>query len=115
MSALGAQSTPRHNVFVSYRHANDEAYKTNFVDYFANQTKDIISRSVEIGNIDSNLPAETIRVNIHASLTSTSFHQGVAESVVRFLEDCCSIAVHSVLQARRGRQSGHPVYRRKVR
>ncbi|MEZ6032008.1 MAG: TIR domain-containing protein [Planctomycetaceae bacterium] len=64
MSALRAQPTPRHNVFVSYHHANDVAYKTHFVNYFANQTKDIISSSVEIGDIYSNLPAETIRANI---------------------------------------------------
>ncbi|HBJ35717.1 MAG TPA: hypothetical protein DDZ51_13425 [Planctomycetaceae bacterium] len=64
MSISGFQATPRHNVFVSYHHANDEAYKNNFVDYFANQTKQIISRAVEIGDIDSGLPTETIRTRI---------------------------------------------------
>ena len=64
MSLSSFQSAPRHNVFVSYHHANDEAYKKNFVDYFTNQTKQIISRSVEIGDIDSNLPTETIRTRI---------------------------------------------------
>lgn len=70
MSTSSFQSTPRHNVFVSYHHANDEAYKTSFVDYFANQTQEIISRSVEIGDIDSNLPTETIRTRIRDKFIS---------------------------------------------
>lgn len=77
MSTSSFQSTPRHNVFVSYHHANDEAYKKNFVDYFANQTKEIISRSVEIGDIDSNLPTETIRSRIR-----DNFIRGATVTVV---------------------------------
>lgn len=56
--------TPKHRVFISYHHANDEDYKISFEEYFADQTKQIISRSVSIGDIDSNLPAETIRGKI---------------------------------------------------
>ncbi|MDW3191421.1 MAG: TIR domain-containing protein [Cytophagales bacterium] len=42
----------RHKVFVSYHHDNDQAYR------------DMISKSVQIGDIDSNLKVETVRQKI---------------------------------------------------
>ncbi|MDA8347922.1 MAG: TIR domain-containing protein [Pseudomonadota bacterium] len=53
----------RHKVFVSYHHALDEAYKRKF-DQFGSIFDVIVSGSVNDGDIDSNLPAETIRQKI---------------------------------------------------
>ncbi|MCB9475164.1 MAG: TIR domain-containing protein [Candidatus Delongbacteria bacterium] len=53
----------RHNVFVSYHHALDEAYKMMF-ERFRHIFDVLVSGSVEDGDIDSNLPAETIRQKI---------------------------------------------------
>lgn len=53
----------RHNVFVSYHHARDESYKVKF-EGFGSVFNALISRSVNDGDIDSNLPAETIRQKI---------------------------------------------------
>lgn len=51
----------RHNVFVSYHHANDQYYRNQFEQLFSNYYDIIISRSVQIGDIDPNLPAERVR------------------------------------------------------
>jgi hypothetical protein len=51
----------RHKVFVSYHHENDEAYREKFERLFADIYDIIVSKSVQIGDIDPNLPAERVR------------------------------------------------------
>ena len=53
----------RHKVFVSYHHALDEAYKTKF-EKFGSIFDVLVPGSVNDGDIDSSLPAETIRQRI---------------------------------------------------
>lgn len=53
----------RHKVFVSYHHALDEVYKTKF-ERFGSIFDVLVPGSVNDGDIDSNLPAETIRQKI---------------------------------------------------
>lgn len=53
----------RHRVFVSYHHALDEAYKTKF-EKFGSIFDVLVPGSVNDGDIDSSLPAETIRQRI---------------------------------------------------
>ncbi len=55
---------PRHNVFVSYHHANDQSYKQIFDLRFGNRFGIISRGSVELGEIDPNLQTETIRQKI---------------------------------------------------
>ena len=57
-------STPRHKVFVSYHHANDQAYRNHFEQIFANIHNILISKSVQIGDLDNNWKTETIRQRI---------------------------------------------------
>ncbi len=52
----------RHKVFVSYHHKNDEYYRNQFEELFAD--KIYVSQSVEMGDIDPNLKADTIRQKI---------------------------------------------------
>lgn len=53
-------STTKHKVFISYHHANDQKYKEELLRL--NQIHDIfIDGSVDTGDIDENLPNETIR------------------------------------------------------
>jgi hypothetical protein len=54
----------RHKVFVSYHHALDEKYKTLFELRFGNAFGAIVPGSVNDGEIDPNLPTETIRQTI---------------------------------------------------
>jgi hypothetical protein len=54
----------RHKVFVSYHHANDQYYRNKFEELFANQYDIMVSRSVQIGDIDPFLRTETIRQKI---------------------------------------------------
>ena len=54
---------PIHKVFISYHHANDQEYKSTLLD-LNTQLKIFIDRSVDTGNIDTNLPDETIRMRI---------------------------------------------------
>ncbi|MBS1911575.1 MAG: TIR domain-containing protein [Bacteroidetes bacterium] len=54
----------RHKVFVSYHHALDESYKRIFELRFGNVFEAIVSGSVQDGDIDPSLPAETIRQKI---------------------------------------------------
>ena len=54
----------RHKVFVSYHHANDQYYKNLFDNLFSNIYDIMVSKSVQIGDIDSNLPTERIRQKI---------------------------------------------------
>lgn len=53
----------RHKVFVSYHHARDEMYKKTF-EQFGSIFDVLVSGSVADGDIDPNLPAETIRQKI---------------------------------------------------
>ena len=48
---------PRHKVFVSYHHENDQQYKDLLVEEMA---ADIVDRSVEDGDIDERLRTEAI-------------------------------------------------------
>ena len=48
---------PRHRVFVSYHHENDQQYKNRLVEEMA---ADIVDRSVEDGDIDERLKTEAI-------------------------------------------------------
>jgi hypothetical protein len=58
-------STQRHKVFVSYHHDNDQLYRNLFEQLFASSGYDImVSKSVQIGDIDPNLQTETIRQKI---------------------------------------------------
>ena len=54
----------RHKVFVSYHHANDQVYRDSFEYLFTNINEICVSKSVKIGDIDSNLKTETIRQKI---------------------------------------------------
>lgn len=54
----------RHKVFVSYHHANDEYYKSRFEFLFAQVEQSIVSRSVQLGDIDPNASTEYIRQRI---------------------------------------------------
>ena len=54
----------RHKVFVSYHHANDQAYRNYFESLFANTHDVMISKSVQIGDINTNITTETIRQKI---------------------------------------------------
>lgn len=54
----------RHKVFVSYHHALDESYKDSFELRFGRMFGAIVPGSVDDGEIDPNLPTETIREKI---------------------------------------------------
>jgi hypothetical protein len=54
----------RHKVFVSYHHALDESYKKIFELRFGNAFGAIIPGSVNDGDIDTSLQADTIRQKI---------------------------------------------------
>lgn len=65
MSLLGFNNTSRrHNVFVSYHHANDQNYRNHFENMFSNTHDIMVSRSVQIGDINTNISTETIRQQI---------------------------------------------------
>ncbi|HNQ78128.1 MAG TPA: TIR domain-containing protein [Acidobacteriota bacterium] len=54
----------KHKTFISYHHENDEDYKTLFRKMFADYYEVFISMAVEEGDIDPNLPSDTIRQKI---------------------------------------------------
>jgi len=54
---------PKHKVFISYHHANDEKYKTDLLD-INERVGVFIDESVDTGDIDPDLSDETIRVKI---------------------------------------------------
>ncbi len=64
MSIQDIINRPRHKVFVSYHHSNDQWYRDKFESLFANYYDVMVSKSVQIGDIDSNLATETIRQKI---------------------------------------------------
>ncbi len=55
---------PRHKVFVSYHHANDQIYRNQFEQLFSDIHDIMVSRSVQIGDINPNLSTEAIRQKI---------------------------------------------------
>lgn len=55
---------PRHNVFISYHHRNDEAYKREFERLFSESYKALESQAVSEGDIDPRLPTDLIRARI---------------------------------------------------
>ena len=57
-------NTRRHKVFVSYHHNNDQDYRNKFEQMFSDDHDIMVSKSVQIGDIDQNLPTETIRQKI---------------------------------------------------
>jgi hypothetical protein len=58
-------NTLMHNVFVSYHHTEpDQTYRNDFEKYFASHYEVIISKSVQIGEIDPNLQTDTVRQKI---------------------------------------------------
>ena len=54
----------RHKVFVSYHHALDESYKKIFELRFGNAFGAIVPGSVQVGDVNPNLPTDTIRQKI---------------------------------------------------
>lgn len=64
MYGIGLTKNSRHKVFVSYHHANDQGYRERFEDLFSEQHDIMISKSVQIGDIDPNLKTDTIRQKI---------------------------------------------------
>lgn len=54
----------KHKVFVSYHHANDQAYRDAFEILFSQHHKVFLTNSVQIGDIDTDLSTETIRQKI---------------------------------------------------
>ncbi len=56
-------SYPQHRVFISYHHKNDQLYKKKLLE-LNSIYKIFADESVDTGDIDPNLPAETIREKI---------------------------------------------------
>lgn len=54
----------RHKVFVSYHHDNDQNYRDLFEGLFSDIHDIMVSKSVQIGDIESNLKVDTIRQKI---------------------------------------------------
>lgn len=73
MSLLGSYSggiynsstqAQKHKVFVSYHHANDQAYRNAFEALFSQQHGVFLSKSVQIGDITATLSTEAIRQKV---------------------------------------------------
>ena len=58
------QMNNRHKVFVSYHHDNDQTYRDEFEKLFSNIFDIMVSKSVQIGDLDPNLKTPTIRKKI---------------------------------------------------
>ena len=54
----------RHKVFISYHHENDQNYRDKFEYLFSNQFDIMVSKSVQIGDIDPNNNTEYVRQQI---------------------------------------------------
>jgi len=54
----------RHKVFVSYHHANDQYYRDRFETLFTKGYDIMVSKSVQLGDINPYLPTDTIRQKI---------------------------------------------------
>lgn len=64
--------SPRHKVFVSYHHANDEYDKDEFESLFGYQYDILVSRSVQIGDLHPRLNTDTVRRLIRDEYLSDS-------------------------------------------
>jgi hypothetical protein len=67
LAGFGAPFTPqipKHKVFVSFHHDNDEAYKQYFVKHFDGVMDGFVSQAVGDGDINPWLPTDTIRNKI---------------------------------------------------
>ena len=53
-----------HKVFISYHHALDQSYRNDFEKTFTEDKRVFISKSVQIGDIDTNLSDQTIAQRI---------------------------------------------------
>lgn len=62
----------RHQVFVSYHHANDQWDREKFEGLFSEYYDIIISKSVQIGDIDPYLPTDTMRQKVRDEYLSDS-------------------------------------------
>ncbi len=60
----GEKMSSRHNVFISYHHKNDEAYKIEFERLFSGIYDILETKAVTDGDIDPYLKTETIRQKI---------------------------------------------------
>lgn len=61
----GPLAPPRHKVFVSYHHSlGDQKYRNEFESMFAERHGVMVSKSVQIGDIDPSLATDTIRQKI---------------------------------------------------
>ena len=58
------QMNNRHKVFVSYHHDNDQVYRNLFEELFSDIFDIMVSKSVQIGDLDPNLKTDTIRQKI---------------------------------------------------
>lgn len=57
--------TPAHKVFISYHHTpGDQEYRNRFEALFDEHHEILVNKSVQIGDIDSNLKTETVRQKI---------------------------------------------------
>jgi hypothetical protein len=53
--------TQRHKVFMSYHHANDQLYRSQFEKLMQYQFDIMVDRSVQVGDIDPNLNTDYVR------------------------------------------------------
>ena len=60
----GKLLTPKHKVFVSYHHDNDQRDREKFEKLFSDYYDIMISKSVQLGDIDPDLKTDTIRQKI---------------------------------------------------
>lgn len=61
----GPLAPSRHKVFVSYHHSiGDQKYRNDFESLFAERHGVMVSKSVQIGDIDPNIATDTIRQKI---------------------------------------------------
>lgn len=58
---MAANTTPRHRVFLSFHHANDEQYKLRFEELFHASERILHSRSVNDGDINPRMRSQNIR------------------------------------------------------
>ena len=64
MNYYGHPENDRHKVFISYYHRDDQDYRELFEDSFSEYYDIMVSKSVELGDIDPYLKIETIRQKI---------------------------------------------------
>lgn len=64
MSLLYRYNRLRHKVFVSYHHDNDQSYRNLFEGLFSDIHDIMVSKSVQIGDLDPNLKTDTLRQKI---------------------------------------------------